>query len=290
MRAIGLTAALLAAPCLALGAERCVFSKEKLAFDGSPLEQASCLLRPVEKWGKVSGAPAVLPTVLAGLIGQPTGTLKGDLATILKAAAIKDSAVGGSLSEPLSRARGGAANAPFARYFVIHDTSSPYLGNATKFPADEDKKLNNISGYIKPDAVAHVFVNRLGEALTGHEFKVPWRATKFETQAIGLASKGLFLHVELVQPRRRDPAGSALNDAVAPEPGFTKAQYAQLALLYAAASARAGTWLAPAYHAVLDQGISDGHDDPQHFDLDAFAGALDQLRQRMAQPSAQEVK
>src|SRR5215467_4804284 len=32
----------------------------------------------------------------------------------------------------------------------------------------------------------------------------------------GPSSKGLFLHVENVQPRRRDPAGGPKNDAIAP--------------------------------------------------------------------------
>ena len=61
-------------------------------------------------------------------------------------------------------------------------------------------------------------------------------------------------------------------------PGFTLQQYDKLALLYAMASARAGSWLIPAYHAAWDEGIADGHDDPQNFDLAAFAGALTTLR------------
>jgi hypothetical protein len=64
---------------------------------------------------------------------------------------------------------------------------------------------------------------------------------------------------------------------VAPQPGFSEAQYRRLALLYVAASLRAGTWLIPAYHAVLDSGFDGGHDDPQNFDLavwDARLGAL----------------
>jgi len=61
-------------------------------------------------------------------------------------------------------------------------------------------------------------------------------------------------------------------------PGFTDAQYAQAALLYAAASARRGDWLIPAFHAALDEGIAGAHDDPQHFDIARFALALDRLR------------
>lgn len=99
-----------------------------------------------------------------------------------------------------------------------------------------------------------------------------------QTQVIGNPAKGLFLHVELLQPRRRDPALGPKNDAIAPMPGFTLQQYDKLALLYAMVSARAGSWLIPAYHAALDEGIADGHDDPQNFDLAAFVGALTTLR------------
>ena len=41
---------------------------------------------------------------------------------------------------------------------------------------------------------------------------------------------------------------------------------------------RAGFWLIPGYHAVIDEGIYDKHDDPQNFDLDAFAASLERLR------------
>ena len=66
-------------------------------------------------------------------------------------------------------------------------------------------------------------------------------------------------------------------DAIAPQPGFTPAQYERLALIYTVASLRAGTWLIPGFHAAIDEGISDAHDDPQHFDLTAFDGALQAL-------------
>ena len=75
-------------------------------------------------------------------------------------------------------------------------------------------------------------------------------------------------------PRRGDPAGGARNDAIAPEPGFTRAQYRRLAEAYVAASLRAGMWLVPAYHATLDNGLPDGHDDPQNFDLPAWDAEL----------------
>jgi hypothetical protein len=104
-------------------------------------------------------------------------------------------------------------------------------------------------------------------------------ATNFEG-----ALKGLFLHVELVQPRKRHPKFRGDNDYLAPQPGFTSEQYDALALTYTVASLRAGQWLIPAYHAVLDKGIPDGHDDPQNFDLDAFAGSLARLLDALQTP------
>lgn len=83
--------------------------------------------------------------------------------------------------------------------------------------------------------------------------------------------------MELIQPRRRDPSGGANNDAFAPEPGFTAKQLDRLALLYVAASVRRGRWLLPAFHAAVDAGIPDAHDDPQNFDLGGWLASVQRL-------------
>lgn len=256
----------------------CGFDVSTLAFAGDALTQARCLLRPVATGGVLSQRPAVLPTALAALVGQPVGDLKPRLRRYLAVRRIGDASIGGSIDAPLSRARDDDPASPLARYFVIHDTSTPWLGDAPSFPADADPALNDLARFAGPDAVAHVFVNRDGQALLGHDYRLPWRATRFETQVIGVAARGLFLHTEFAQPRRRDPAGPAHNDLIAPLPGFTDAQYAQMALLYAVASARRGDWLIPAFHAALDEGLAGAHDDPQHFELDRFAAELARLR------------
>ena len=99
----------------------------------------------------------------------------------------------------------------------------------------------------------------------------------------GTALKGLFLHVELIQPRRALERGyGRRNDFLAPDPGFSPAQYDSLALVYMVASVRAGFWLIPAFHAVLDEGIRNKHDDPQNFELEAFARSLDAAGRRIA--------
>jgi hypothetical protein len=279
---LSVTLALLACPAAASVVGSCKFDTDKLAYAGDPLDQARCLLRPVAKWGKVSATPAVLPPTLANVIGKAPTLAKSKLATYLAQKGLADPKLDG----PVSRARGGSASAPLARYFVIHDTSSPWIGNEA-FPGDIDmaKRFNNVQGYLGPNAVAHGFVGRNGAVGIGHDFAVPWRATKFETKVVGAPAKGLFLHIENLQPRRRDPAGGAKNDAIAPKPGLTSAQYDRLAQLYAVASLRAGAWLVPAYHTVIDEGISDGHDDPQNFELDKFDAALARLIQAVeAQP------
>lgn len=282
-----LAACLALAGCAALTRLRgpigpCGFDVDSLQFAGDALTQARCLLRPVAPGGRLARGPAELPAALVEVIGQPVGELRPRLRRYLAAQRLDEAALGGSLDAPLSHARDDDPAAPAARYFVLHDTSTPWLGDATAFPPDTDPALNDLRRFAGPDAVAHLFVARDGRTLQGHDYATPWRATQLETRRIGLASRGLFLHTELAQPRRRDPAGPPHNDLIAPLPGFTHAQYAQLALLYAAASARRGDWLIPAFHAALDETIPGAHDDPQHFDIDRFADALARLRTALA--------
>jgi hypothetical protein len=252
----------------------CRFDPDRLNFAGSPQAQAACLLRPVGPGGVMGSAPARLPEALRRRLARPVRIDATRLAGYLAAtAAARDLA--DHLLEPVSRARDNDPAAPFARYFVIHDTSQPYLG-AAPFPPDIDTSdaVNDLGHYLGPDAVAHVFTNRRGEIVVGHDLSVAWRATKLESQVIGLPAKGLFLHVENQQPRRADPAGAPGNDRIAPTAGFTAAQYDALGLVYIVASVRAGRWLIPAFHAAIDQGLPDAHDDPQNFDLMAFDAAV----------------
>ena len=176
-----------------------------------------------------------------------------------------------SLGTPLSRTSDGMD----ALYFIIHDTSSPNF-LTDPFPSDivDDRSINNLDRYRKDQAAAHVFVNRRGEVYLGHDFAMPWRATRLESRFAGNAARGRFIHIELIQPRRSDPELGQGNDAIAPTPGYSEAQYRRLAQLYVVASVRGGTWLLPGFHAVLDSGIPGAHDDPQNFDLEAFDAAL----------------
>ena len=268
--------ALCAGQVVAAPAGHCRFDAASLQFAGDAQVQAGCLLREVRPGGDVDPAARVVPASLAALIGTQTGTLKPAFQAFLNTGHITEASLGGSLTSPLSAAGDGTR----ARYFVIHDTSAPYLRDAP-FPANDARSVNRMTGYAGPESKAHVFVNRLGATLTGHDFSVPWRATKLELNIIGAASRGLFLHIELVQPRRRDPQRPGENDALAPNPGFTQAQYDRLAQLYVAASVRGGTWLIPAFHGAIYDGITGAHDDPQNFDLEQFAASVAALRQQL---------
>jgi hypothetical protein len=252
--------ALIIAAQLAAPSVECRFDPTTFQFAGSPTEQARCLLRRVEPGGGADPEQPLPPT-LAMLIGQPVEIDPIRLAAELRRDRITVPATT-PVSETLDHRR--------AIYFVIHDTSSPWIGERP-FPAgfDRQPRFNDVSQFLGKDAVAHLFNDRRGHVTVGHDFEVGWRATKLE-RAIGEAVRGRFLHVENVQPRREDPSGPPHNDRIGPDPGFTRAQYRTLALLYVLASAREGSWMIPAFHANIDRGIPEAHDDPQHFELAVF--------------------
>lgn len=245
---------------LAVPGVDCRFDTATYEFAGTPNEQARCLLRKVEPGGNADVETALPPT-LDLIVGKIVQLNAAKLASELRHEQIPLPATT-PVSETLDHRR--------AIYFVIHDTSSPWIGRKD-FPVHFDKKdhFNDVEQFLGKDAVAHLFNDRRGRVIIGHDLEVGWRATKLE-RLLGEAVRGRFLHFENVQPRREDPSGPPHNDLVAPCPGFTKAQYRTLALLYVLASARAGTWMIPAFHANIDRGIPQAHDDPQHFDLKAF--------------------
>lgn len=266
----------------------CNFNPETLSFAGAAQQQAKCLLTPVLEGGKLGTPLEKLPDIFAERVGRSDNLPdRAALLALLKERGL-DVVFGDRLPQPTSRANDSDPQARAASYIVLHDTSSPNF-RTRPWPTkiDDDPGINSLARYSCDNNIerAHVFINRLGDIFAPHDFVVPWRATKFEmaTNFDGKL-KGLFLHVELVQPRKRHPKYRGNNDFLAPSPGFPPVQYDSLALVYAVASLRAGTWLIPAYHAALDEGIYDKHDDPQNFDLDAFAESLKKLLDRLKNP------
>jgi len=267
-------ATLLLLACITARATPCPFERTKMEFAGTPVEQAKCLLRPVKRGGVLAQPLTKLPDPLESLIGNPVQVTAAQLKKYLTAHKISEDDIGGPLSQKAT-----------AKYFVIHDTSTPNYGDKP-IPANINTPewgLNNFERW-KSRPVAHIIVNRLGQSMTWHPFSMSWRATKYESKTLTKEeSHGMFVHIEMSQPRRSDPTGHKGNDAIAADPGFTPGQYDRLALLYVAASLEHGTWLVPGYHCAIDSGLPDGHDDPQNFKLDEWANRLNALLQAIKQ-------
>lgn len=263
----------------------CRWNTETLQFEiGDAGAQARCLLRHVRQGG-VLGPAWPLPPTLGRLVGTPAIPTRDQLRSYV---ARRDLSPGqrhewdvlmADLDRPISHGWDNRADAPAARYFVIHDTSEPYLATAP-FPKtlDSDPDVNDLGIYFRApfnDPVAHVFTNRRGEIRIGHTFSTPWRATKRE-RFTDQRNKGMFIHIENGQPRRQNANGPR-GETTGPRPGFGERQYDTLALLYMTASIQAGRWLIPGFHSAIDEGIKDKHDDPQHFDLQRFDRSLARL-------------
>jgi hypothetical protein len=272
----------------------CGFDLGAMSFAGDPKQQAMCLLRSLDPTRNLGPPLQSLPEGLASRIGEKTGLPGRDLLSRFLSAQNLEWDFAAYLWQPLSRAHDNDPSAPEARYFVIHDTSGPnYRRHEFPIDVDDDPAINNLARFHCSDSweLAHVIVNREGEMLLGHDFSTPWRATKFEraVQFDG-ALKGLFVHIELVQPRRSEAALHRSNDAEPPVPAFSAVQYERLALLYIIASVRAGAWLTPAFHAAIDAHIPNGHDDPLNFDLAAFARAIDTVAEQVQSPQRRQAQ
>lgn len=259
----------------------CGFDSWSRSFKGSPAEQARCLTRAVKPGGTL-GAPT-LPASLEHRAGKPAPS-PSVIAALLEREGVPSDSVGGALRRPVT-----------ANYFIIYDTSSPNCSargvsrqlcpKLGQFPSNRDDASwpENMSfgGHPRaaPNRLAHVFVNRLGESVTEVDLAETLPTTKFEQCRDATRKLGLFVGVENIQPRIGAPAIVPVdknpNDRIGPTPGFTLPQYDRLALIYVVASARRGHWLIPAFHAVIDQDFRDGHDDPQNFDIEFFAEAVE---------------
>lgn len=259
----------------------CNFDHGTQLFGGAPAEQARCLLNPVEPVGRLGPSLEALPEALERRVGNGADLPSREtLSALLHDRGATQDLID-TLAQPVSHAHDNDPLARSATYIVFHDTSTPnYRTQPWPVSIDDHPKINNLKRYECSNDIerAHVFINRSGKIFLAHDFTVPWRATKFETaKNFGPALKGLFLHVELIQPRRALKGYGRSNDFLAPRPGFSQAQYDSLALIYTVASRRAGFWMIPAFHSVLDEGIRNKHDDPQNFELAQFGQSLDAL-------------
>jgi hypothetical protein len=248
-----------------------VFDKTTMEYRGDKSVQAKKLLRKVEIWGNITEKEAKIDTNFLKILNTKLGFTKEQLKSYLQKNQLREIDLGGSLDSNVSHIIHDGQKI-YARYFVIHDVSSPTYKDL--FPKNiNDSTWNRNNPNTWNEKVAHVYLTRTGKTKTVTNFSEAWRATKFESKVLGTISKGLFLHIEMVQPRLYPP-GNEGNAPVAPTPGFTDLQYQKLALLYICASLRKGEWLVPAFHANIDESIKDSHDDPQNFEIDQFTNQV----------------
>ena len=267
---VTLLTAFLATPTLSADLGLCKFSTETMQFRGTTVDQTNCLLRKVKPQGAGSTAQKI-PKWLLDNVGRDTSITPKQMSTFLITNRIQPSHVGGIVSHvDLTR----------ARYFVIHDTSSPAFAT---FPADINDSTwsgNDLHSFKTREIAKkiNIVTNRVGESMTLQDLSTERQspATKLEESGVAPKSKNYFIHVENVQPREK-PAGSW--PWVAPTPGFTPPQINRLALIYVVSSVRAGHWLTPAYHFNIDSRATsrEPHDDPQGFNLDDWITAVSSI-------------
>jgi hypothetical protein len=264
----------------------CPINAHQLKDEQWPV-QAKCLLRTV-KTNRTLGPPLMsLPGPLDVLIGKTAVVSKDSLKRYLQNHQVDESRLGGAIDDPILD----------ARYFIIHDTSTPNLVEA-EFPRNEvmngpDWNSGRLNGLLSGQRT-HVWIDRVGQSETSRDYKLLTVKPGVKLEGRYPALRGLLLHNELVQPRRCNPAVKVCckrdargeqhcNDAIAPVPGFSVQQLDRLALLYVAASTRRGRWLIPAFHGVIDDEFGpNAHDDPQHFDLNLWAERLRLLLRDLA--------
>jgi hypothetical protein len=204
---------------------RCAFDQTTLSFHGDGVEQARCLMRGMDETRNLGAQMAMMPAPLADRVGNEAGLPTREVLSTYLSKLDLEWDFAQYLWLPISRANDNDPTAPMARYFVIHDTSGPNFGHRA-FPEEVDNgnsKINSLNKFRCSDGwgKAHVVINRSGDMLLNHELEIPWRETKFEQAAnFSGALKGLFLHVELIQPRRAASSRSRHNDAQKPQSGF----------------------------------------------------------------------
>ncbi|MCY1708139.1 hypothetical protein [Pannonibacter sp. SL95] len=242
----------------------CKFNSETLSFAGSATEQADCLLRKVKPKGTGSTSQKIPQWLLTRITIAPDVSAQ-QLKTYLDKKGISPDDVGGAVA---------SGDAESLRYFVIHDTSYPEeTGSFPKNIDDASYKGNNLRIWTGIKDRVHLIITRDGRSRTFNDWKASRSkaGVKIESASRAPQSKKVFAHVENVQPRIK-PANSFA--WIAPEPGLSPKQQERLALAYIVASVRAGQWLIPAFHFNIDEGLPDGHDDPQNVDLASWVKVI----------------
>lgn len=253
----------------------CRFDVAMEQFAGLVAEQLTCLLRKVRLRGSGSDRQEI-PVWLLQHAGGSISISPDQVMNYLRAENIRAEDLGGPIV---------TGDVPTLRYFVIHDTSSPELTGVTAFPSNINEQTfsgNNLNMWSSLASRVHLIISRDGRSRTLQDWGANRAkpATKIEQNGYAPRARRVFAHVENIQPRIK-PAGSW--GWIAPQPGLGPAQEQRLALSYIVASLRAGRWLIPAYHFNIDQGIPDGHDDPQNADLGGWVARIESIVELMGQ-------
>jgi hypothetical protein len=256
------------------------FDLSTMRFNGNAQSQARYLLRHVYYKGSLGDTLLTLPKFIDSLMTDRLPVISRDeLRSYIARHDIDSMDIGGNISRPLSQTKSGI----MAGYFIIHDASNLMHPAYRKFSSI----VNSMSW--EPNQIwrqknfkwSHAFINRLGQSITCNDFELPVYATKFEKSIqnpdVGDTCVGNFIHVENIMPRRSSRRRRPYNDDIAINPGLTSQQYERLSLLYLVASCRKEAWLIPSFHAVIDEGIKDAHNDPQNFDLMKWVKAMQKL-------------
>jgi len=256
------------------------FDVETMRFEGSAQSQARYLLRHVYFGGRLGDTLTVLPKFIDSLMEDILPVVSRDeLRGYIAKKNIDSMDIGGNISRPLSLTKNGI----MAGYFIIHDASNLMNPPYKKFTSivNSPKWYHNELWRQKNFKWSHAFINRLGESITCNDFETPVYATKFEKSIqnpdVGDTCVGNFIHIENIMPRRSTRRHRPYNDLIAIDPGLTNKQYERLALMYLTASCRKEGWLIPSFHAVIDEGIKDAHNDPQNFELLKWVKAMQKL-------------
>jgi hypothetical protein len=248
-----------------------LINKTTMEYNGDKATQAKFLMRHVEIFGKITEKEAKLDTNYLKLFSNRIKFTKVQVRKYLQTNTITEAEVGGNLDSSVSSIKLNGKQI-FAKYFVIHDGSFPEFKDNFPSNINDNSWSHNNPNELTQKSV-HTYITRTGKCKTVTNFSEGLRATKFEVMVIGVISRGLYIHIELVQPRLSQK-GSEWSSPVAPTPGFTDEQYQKLALLYICASIRKGEWLVPAFHANIDEILPDAHDDPQNFETDKFTNQV----------------
>src|ERR1700744_4153132 len=130
----------------------CDFNLDSLAYRGTPVEQARCLMRAEDPSRNLGPPLANFPQALASRVGRETGLPSREILSTFLSKQDLEWSFAANLWQPVSRAEDNNPEAPKATYFVIHDTSGPNFGHRD-FPDDTDStaRFNNLSNFTCSD-------------------------------------------------------------------------------------------------------------------------------------------